>query len=556
MNNWNMTGDEREKYASQRWMFATWTSANVPDTSLDTPLGWTIEVQVDANHSFVADDNEAVIDATLYVKQSNIVKTALYRSRSLPIAMMGPVFSSVTIPDSPLLNGKYLVAAGTRLTKVHASLAVAAKTASMQIRWRQAGDSGGAWNVADPADVPVTSSTALVFTIHYEFTHPVTLQFSCAEEGASNWGAPFSVFFDVESDLLKLEDFVIKMASPEITLTGTIREPSAQVKFARLELSTDGGAHWQDISDRKAGELSPYTFTVDITAAAGQQRDFSHGVYLRTTDNLQRVSPQEPARFDAATFLSARWDGASATSGDVNSGEALTYSVHLHCAAGVILPSATLSLLLADAAVEADFPVKCWYWMMDEATGEPKGTSYDAAGWRGITGAADIYSGPLQSGLINAAAHVRTDAALPGKTLPPATLTLDSRAFFVKPFTSTEPVRAVVWRPAPYFQIVNPVLHTHRDAVTITGIFTPVLEAAAELIFTVSVDNAAEQVVIPAQVNTNFFELKLNPEVFTAFSQNGNHSVRLALYRIGDTRADERRSHRETLEFVINNPSF
>lgn len=549
---WHMTENEQEKYAYDHWLLATWTTAQVKDTSVNIYAGWTIEVLVDAEHDFLPDGNIALMDATLIVMQNDVVQSPLGKPFTLFITPPGPAFASVTLPDLPLISGQYVIAAGTRSLRVQATLARAARTETLQIRWQQDG-AGTLWNQTEPYDVAVSGGLQLAdFTVRYDFVKPVTLWFSCAEPGGNAWGEPFRVTITVVSGSLVLENPIIRMEAANITLTCVLNEPSAQLKFARLELSTDGGVHWQDVSDHKAGTVSPYSFSVDITATAVRERDFSRGIYLRTTDNLQRVSPPQPARFDASTFLSATWDGASATLDDINLGESLSYSVHLHCAAGVVLPPATLSLQLSEAAVEADYPAKCWYWMLDDVTGEPKGASHDASGWRGIAGVAEIYHGPLQSGLINAAAHVRNDALLLNKRLPPATLTIDSRDFFVQKFSSTEPSRAQVWRPAPFFRLINPVLDTNKNAVTFRGDFIPPTEPSAALLFTVAVDSGVAHQVLPVLLTTNGFELKLDPAVFTAFEQNGKHSVRLTVRRSADMRAVERSSHSEMHVLTLN----
>ncbi len=549
---WHMTENQQDKYAYDHWLLATWTTAQVKDTSQNIYLGWTIELLADAGHDFVPDGNIAIMDATLIVMQSDVVQYPLGKPYTLFITPPGPAFASVTLPDLPLISGQYVMAADTRSVRVQATLAHAARTETLQIRWQQDG-AGTLWNQTEPHDVTVSGSLQLAdFIVRYDFVKPVTLWFSCAESGGSAWGEPFRVTIAVVSESLALENPIIRMEAANITLACVLKEPSAQLKFARLELSTDGGAHWQDVSDHKAGTVSPYSFSVDITGTAVRERDFSQGVYLRTTDNLQRVSPPQPARFDATTFLSATWDGASATLDDINLAESLSYSVHLHCAAGVVLPPATLSLQLAEAAVEADYPAKSWYWMLDEVTGEPKGASHDASGWRGIAGVAEIYNGPLQSGLVNAAAHVRNDAALLNKPLPPATLTIDSRDFFVQKFSSTEPSRAQVWRAAPFFRLINPVLDTNKNAVSFRGDFIPPLEPSPALLFTVAVDSGVAHQVLPVLLTTNGFELKLDPAVFTAFEQSGKHSMQLTVRRSADTRAVERSSYSETHEFTLN----
>lgn len=555
---WNPGSSEREKYAYKSWLLATWQSSKVPDTSLDTPIGWTIEVEVDSAHSFAADDNQAGMDATLIVMQNNSVKNALSQPFTLQIASAGPEFADVSIPASPVAGGKSVVAAGTHSIRVEATLAEAAKTSTMQVRWRQAAGTGSTWNLITP-DVAVSSSSATkleVFTVNYDFTHSVTLQFSCAEPGSSTWGQPFDLAIDVESDLLELDDFVVKWASQKITLTGTIRVPSTQIKFAKLELSIDGGTNWKDISGSKTGGPQTYTVTHDMTGTDEKDRDFSKGVYIRATDNLNTSTPSQPVRFDAATFLTITWDGTGATLGDIDLGEELSYSIHLSCAFGtnIILPPVTIDLQLPDSAVEAVLTGINGYSSFDDVTRTFLRTYY-ASSWRGIPGSTLIYSGPLRSGLIQVTGYVRGNSALLNAKLPPATLTINSADFFVAKVQSIENVKALVYHPAPHFQIVNPVLHTNRNAVNIRGDFIPPVELLPGLQFDVSVDNKSSHTVTPTTLTTNEFELSLDNTVFKEFDQNGNYNVQLAVRRSTDTRPVERSSHIETLAFIIDNNS-
>lgn len=550
---WNLNaGDTREQQAYNEWLLATWTSdlVNEEDRELQTVIGWTIAVKVDSSYRFPADN--VMMGAMLIAEQHESIKTPLTKSVAIQISAAEPAFAAVMLPDSPVSSGQSVVAAKSASVRVRATLAKATAAAKMQVRWQVQG-AQGLWVPADPDDVTVIGGNQLEFTVHYDFTQPVTLRFSCAEPGGSHWGTPFALPISVISDLLIVENPLVRLEASKIILSCAVREPSAQVKFVQLELSVDGGAHWQDISDKKAGSTLPLTFSNDITGTAAKDRDFSQGVYLRATDSLHRVTPHQPARFDAASFLSATWDGASAVLDDINVGEALTYSVHLHCASGVVLPPATLSMQLADAAVEADSSARSWYWMMDETSGEPKGAAFDSAGWRGTAVASQIYRGPIQSGLVSALARVRSDEALLGKTLPPASLTIAGSEFFVSPFVSVEPVRAKVWQPAPYFQFVNMALHTNKLGVILRGDFIPPVEPSAALTFTACIDEGVAHPVTPSLVTTNQFELKLDPAVFTAFEHNGSYSVQLAVRRSADTRPDERSSHRATLALNINN---
>ncbi len=554
---WNPGSSDREKHAYTSWLLATWQSSQVTDTSLDTPLGWTIEVEVEAGHSFVANDNQAAMDATLIVMQSNSVKSALSKPFTLQIAAAGPELASVTIPASPVVSGKSVVAAGTHAIVVKATLAEDAKTATMQVRWRQAGGTGGTWNQIIP-DVAVTGGKQLAeFTVNYDFTHQVTLQFSCAEPGGDHWGAPFDVIISVESDLLQLENFVIKWSSAKILLTGTLIVPSTQIKFASLELSTDGGTTWTNISASKSGGPATLTFTYDMTGTDAKARDFSQGVYIRATDNLSVTTPRQAVKFDAASFLTISWDGTTTTLGDINLGEEVSYSIHLSCAVktGTILPPATIDLLLPDsAAVEAILTGTNGYISFDDISGAFQ-HSYYAPGWRGTPGATRIYTGPIQSGLVQTVALVRVNSALVNAKLAPAKLTIDSAEFFAHKIESIEPVKAVVYRPAPYFQLVNQVLHTNRNAVNIKGDFIPPVEPSPDLKFDVSVDNNPPHTVTPTILTTNEFELSLDNQVFKDFDKDGNYTVRLAVHRSADTRPEERSSHVETLSFIIDNKS-
>lgn len=560
---WNPGSSEREKHAYTSWLLATWQSSQVTDTSLDTPLGWTIEVEVVAGHSFVANDNQAAIDATLIVMQSNSVKTALSKPFTLQIASAGPEFASVTIPASPVVSGKSVVAEGTHAIVVKATLAEDAKTATMQVRWRLAVGGGSTWNQIVP-DVAVTGGKELAeFTVNYDFTHQVTLEFSCAEPGGSNWGAPFDVIVSVESDLLRLEDFVIKWAPPKIILTGKLIVPSTQIKFSSLELSIDGGTTWTNISSSHSGGPATLTFTHDMTGTDEKDRDFSKGVYLRATDDLPRTTPKQAVKFDAASFLTISWDGTTAILDDINLGEELSYTIHLSCAVetgtpvspGTILPPSTIDLLLPDsAAVEAIPAGTNGYISFDDISRTFQQTYY-APGWRGTPGATRIYSGPIQSGVVQALAYVRINSALVNAKLAPATLTIDSAEFFVHKIESIEPVKAVVYRPAPYFQLVNPVLHTNRNAVNIKGDFIPPVEPSPDLKFDVSVDNNPPHTVTPTTLTTNEFELSLDNQVFKDFDKDGNYTVRLAVHRSADARPEERSSHVEILSFIIDNKS-
>lgn len=552
---WEMGPGERAKEAYQGWLLATWKSSHSAFEHLHpNGLGWTIELLMDANH----DNAPANLDATLYAMQGDDEKSPLAIPLSIEIAIAAPAFASITFPEAVTSSGHIVLGATGAPIAVHATLAKAATATKMKIRWQVEG-AGTSWNLAEPHEVDVVNGsdhTLLAdFTIQHDFSQRETLLFSAAVAGQTEdrWGVPYKVTIDFVTGQLVVEEPVIKAdaSKSKITLTCKVRAPSALMAFTQLSISFDGGAHWNDITAKssQAGSSPLYTFSYDIP-----ERDFSQGVLLLAQDNLHLTKLPSPVKFAADSFLTAIWDGAPVKNNDINLGEAFAYSVSVQCALNSVLPPATIDLLLPDAAIKANTAQASFYFIQ----GLPQESGVRlASDWRGTRAESHFYIGPIHSGIVHAECHVRSESALLGQTLPAATLTINSRDF-VTPFSSTGNAKAVVWKPAPTFVITWPVslkMLTNQNAVDIVAVFTPPLDAVADLTFAVTVDTDTTRTVTPvAESLTRYgFSLHLDPSMFTAFSKDGTHSVQLSVHHSADSRAALRSTHSETLHIEINN---